>query len=151
MSKIIDEICMLRDWCVARDYTKMAFNIHFINTLRNRIERFAKRALNGEEADFTYLDLLETADDVAEVLTKLSSEINHTKIVKQLIKDSPITKEYFDNYSDEMAKKFAVREALTVLHSHLTYLGVSMKILADDEFQNTDLNYIFTNAIKSFL
>lgn len=150
MSKIIDEICLLRDWCESKDYNKLAMNIYFINYLRGRIERFAKKALNGDKADFGYQDLLETADDIAGVLQSLTSEIKHTKIVKKFLKDSPITKEYFDNYSDEMAKKFAIREALTPLHSHLTYLGVSMKILEDDEYMNTDLNYIFTDVIKSF-
>lgn len=151
-SKIINRICTIRDLIVDGDYGNLYKHQMFIEETIQICMRYVKKYIDTRDRlpDFSHLDLLETAEDARIVLNKLAQEINGNKIIKQLIKNE-VNNEVIVKFSAEMGEKFRVRAILTELHSFFTYLGVYLKFLEDQNRQETDIGYILTATLKSFL
>lgn len=152
MSKLLDRICKIRDLMTAEDISKLPYHIGLIRETQDGLLRLTKKFIVHEvELDFSHEDLLEMADEVKLVLQKLADEINGAGFISELLTHKVIDDDLFEKFTVQVSDKFSVRAVLTEFHSVITYLAVYVKFIEDANKQDSDIGYVLTATLQSFL
>lgn len=153
MSKIIDNICKLRDLLENKDIyfisRKLGFYRGIIQAIFDEVHRnLAKRTLEYEqsdevkhELDFTSQDLRELAQDIRNVFKKWENEMNPEKNIKALLKTVKNGKLDTRPFTETKTKIMAARrdymqplmELLNLIEYHSVFLYM-LEIASNDEF-----------------
>lgn len=146
MSRLIDNICKLRDILENKDYKKLGYIRQLSQCIFEEIHRnMARKADNySYELDFTAQDLRETAQAISDTFKRWDNIMCPEKNIKKLLKKIENGKLNFDEFTREslpiMAYRRDTMQVLTELRSLLEYHSVFLYFLeeaSNDKFALT--------------
>ena len=152
MSRLIDNICKLRDILENKDYKKLGYIRQLSQSIFEEIHRnMARKADNySYELDFTSQDLRETAQAISDTFKRWDNIMCPEKNIKKLLKKVENGKLNFDEFTTEslpiMAYRRDTMQVLTELRSLLEYHSVFLYFL--EEASNDKFALTCTKRLK---
>ena len=152
MSRIIDNICKLRDILEYKDYKKLGYIRQLCQSIFEEVHRnMAKKATDySYNLDFTSQDLRETAQAISDTLKRWDNIMCPEKNIKKLIKNVENGKLNLDSFTNETIPIMAYRrdniQVLTELRSLLEYHSVFLYFL--EEASNDKFALTYTQRLK---
>ena len=147
MTKLIDQICKVRDLLTSKDYGKLKFYNMQILKLKEEIHRhIAKKAKDyNYELDFTSQDLRELAQDIHSLFKKWDIALCPEKNIKKLLKnmkDNQIDiNPFYEQAISIMTARTENMQALTELLSLVEYHAVFLYMLEEASNDKFALEY----------
>lgn len=143
MSKLLDNICKIRDLVNSKDYSKLKFHQMTMLKLKEEIHRqMSKKAQDYKhELEFTSQDLRELAQDIRSLLKRWETAMNPEKNIKRMAKNTINNTIDFSNYTNTVIPIMTVRtetmqaitELLNLIEYHAVYLYF-LEMASNDEF-----------------
>ena len=143
MSKMIDNICKLRDALTSKDYKRLVYLRPLFQSVFNEMHRHLVRKTEdySYELDFTSQDLRELAQDIRSLLKRWETEMSPEKNIKALYKKVKDQKLDFSSFTESkipilIARRDNVQmlyELLNLCEYHSVFLYY-LEIASDDEF-----------------
>ena len=143
MSKIIDNICKLRDALASKEYSKLIFLRPLFQAVFDEMHRHLVRKTKdySYNLDFTSQDLRELAKDIRSLLKKWETEMSPEKNIKALYKSVKDQRIDFDSFTKAKVPIMAARrdniqmlyELLNLAEYHSVFLYY-LEIASSDEF-----------------
>lgn len=152
MSKIIDNICKLRDILENKDYDKLKFARGLIQSIFNEVHRNMARKVAdySYKLDFTSQDLRETAQAITDTFKRWDNIMYPEKNIKKLLKTVKNKKLNFEIFTKETTPIMAFRrdniQVLTELRSLLEYHSVFLYFL--EEASNDKFALTYTQRLQ---
>lgn len=153
MTKLMDDICNLRDMLIAKDVKKLCANtvkIHMLtDNVRRQVKKFGKD-IEHTKLDFTSDDLTETASEIKSMLKVCEDKLKPEYNLKKIFSNEKINDNVIQDFMSPMCEYMAVRTVLTEMHSNFVYLAVFLKLF-ETQYEQGELEYVVVNAIREFL
>lgn len=152
MSKIIDNICKIRDILEYKDYKKFGYLRQLCPNIFEEVHKHIKRKSEdySYELDFTSQDLRETAQAISDTFKRWDNIMCPEKNIKKLIKNVKQNKLDLNPFTDATIPIMALRrdytQILTELRSLLEYHSVFLYFL--EEASNDTLALTCTKRLQ---
>lgn len=152
MTRIIDNICKLRDILGNKEYKKLIFSQKLIKDIFGEIHRqMAKKSVDySHELDFTSQDLRELAQDIANTIKRWDDKLCPEKNIKALLKTVKDGKLSFEQFTNDTLPYMEYRrdniQLLIELRSLLEYHSVFLYFL--EEASNDRIALTCTERLK---
>lgn len=152
MSRIIDNICKLRDILEYKDYKKLGYIRQLSQSIFEEVHRnMARKAEDySYELDFTSQDLRETAQAISDTFKRWDNIMSPEKQIKKLLKSVKDGKLDLNPFTEETIPIMAYRrdnvQVLTELRSLLEYHSVFLYFL--EEASHDELALKCTKRLK---
>lgn len=152
MTKLLDNICKIRDILEFKQYDKLEYIRQLEPAIRDEVHRNMARKSEdyNHELVFTSQDLRETAKAISDTLKRWEEIMNPTKQIKKLSKNALLLKEERKkviNLNDYMAEVLPIMRyrrdyapMLTELLSILEYHSVFLYFIEDVSNDNFAIN-----------
>ena len=146
MSKVIDNICKLRDILENKDYQKFGYIRQLCQNIFDEVHKHMRRKSEdySYELDFTAQDLRETAQAISDTFKQWDNIMCPEKNIKKLIKNVADGKLDLNPFTEATIPVMALRrdniQVLTELRSLLEYHSVFLYFLeeaSNDKFALT--------------
>ena len=152
MTKLLDNICKIRDLVTNGDYKKILsclgiFQSTYSDINRN-IERFIRN--DGHNLDFTSDDLLEMSMEVKVFLDNLNKQVNASRMVKEITSLERIDDSTIHDFTYRYADIFTMIAHLTEFHNIISYSASLLKVL-EIQYSQGELDYVVIDVIKKAL
>lgn len=143
MSKLLDNICKIRDLVNSKDYSKLKFHQMTMLKLKEEIHRQMSKKVQdyNHQLEFTSQDLRELAQDIRSLLKRWETAMSPEKNIKGMAKNTPNNKINFENYTNTVIPIMVARaesiSAITELLNIAEYHGVYLyylEIASNDDF-----------------
>lgn len=143
MSKLLDNICKIRDLTNLKDYSKLKFHQMTMLRLKEEIHRqMSKKAQDyNHQLEFTSQDLRELAQDIRNLLKQWGNIMSPEKNIKLMAKNSINNEINFQTFTETVIPIMTARtetiQTLTELLNLVEYHGVYLYYLemaSNDEF-----------------
>jgi hypothetical protein len=148
MSKILDNICKLRDILENKDYKKLPYIPKLSQSIFDEVHRNIKRKASNYnyELEFTSQDLRETAQAISDTFKRWDSIMCVEKQIKKLAKNADGNKldmnPFFEQVLPIMEFRRDYTQVLTELRSLLEYHAVFLYYIEEASEDEFALNYL---------
>lgn len=141
MTKLLDNICKIRDILEFKQYDKLEYIRQLEPAIRDEVHRNMARKSDdyNHELVFTSQDLRETAKAISDTLKRWEEIMNPTKQIKKLSKNALLLKEERKkviNLNDYMA------EVLPIMRYRRDYAPILTELLSILEYHSVFLYFI---------
>ena len=141
MTKLLDNICKIRDILEFKQYDKLGYIRQLSQSIFEEVHRNMARKSNdyNHELEFTSQDLRETAKAISDTLKRWEDIMNPTKQIKKLSKNALLLKEEKKkviNLNDYMA------EVLPIMRYRRDYAPMLTELLSLLEYHSVFLYFI---------
>ena len=152
VTNLLSDISKARD-LIARGDVREIYNKRIIF---ERISRGVKTQLKfyvkspAHELDFNYEDLNELSTEVFEYIKNFQQKFVYSKMYKDITKNTPITKEIFQEFSTRIGYEFKVHADLTAFYKEMAYLGITIFLWSQTDAKKP-FDEQLTDLIRSFI
>lgn len=141
MTKLLDNICKIRDILEFKQYDKLGYIRQLSQSIFDEVHRNMARKSNdyNHELEFTSQDLRETAKAISDTLKRWEEIMNPTKQIKKLSKNALLLKEEKKkviNLNDYMV------EVLPIMRYRRDYAPMLTELLSLLEYHSVFLYFI---------
>lgn len=154
VTKLIENIGKCRDLIKEGEYKKIIANIYLFEQVRNSVKIHLDKYIKNpdHELDFTYIDLMELSDEIADFLRLFPAKFKTQKFIDSICKNKKIDNAILNSFNAEICDKFFIDAKLRETQKILAYCAFTQWLWNENNKQSeSDFTVEITNAIRSFL
>lgn len=154
VTNLIQNIGKCRDLIKEGNYKKIIANIYLFEKVYTQVKMNINKYIENSKhnLDFTYYDLMELSDEIADFIRLFPSRFRTKKFIEGISKNKKIDDKILNDFTSDICDLFYIDVKLRECQKILAYCAFTQWIWEQNNKQSKlDFTIEITNVIKSFL